>query len=197
MKNKFTDEYLLTLLNEAPADQANPDQQQQTTFSTTDQNATYEPQEQDASMDTGGDPNMDMGMDQGGEMDDDMGGGDPAMDGQQDPSMTGQPQVDSKDIIKKRRLFTDYKNLLEIMDNIMGVAATMLTKEVSDDARKIYRFVNEKMEENREKMSVVMTEQYLILSYQQLLTIYMYMKIATKSYSDIMHQIKTTFIDEF
>lgn len=189
----LSEEYLLSLLNEAPGD---PNTQ---TMPQNDPNATYEPTEQDASMGTEddmGEGDMDPGME---EMDmGDEGGGDPSgemsMDGGTDPSMGGAAApTNVKDVFKKRKLFNDYKELLEVIDNVMESSNKILLKNLPDDAQKIYTFIRDKMEENKQKIIIIMTEQYLLLSYQQLLTLYMYLKIATKSYTDIVKQISCMY----
>jgi len=188
--NEYSEKYLQSLLNEAPDDNADMGQ--------TSDNTTYEPQEQDASMGTEND--MGEGMDTG--MGDDMSmggdaGGDPSMGGDMggDASMGGDSSVNTKDLFKKRKLFKDYKDLLNTMDNVQEVAAHMISKNLPEDAKKIYTFLNHKMDENREKITIIMTEQYFNLSYQQLLTIYMYIKMATKLYADMVKQINDSYSD--
>jgi len=170
---------------------------QTATMQTSQDNAAFEPQEQNASMGTEndmgeGNMNMDPGME---EMD--MGGGDmdPSMSGTDgnmgtDPSM-GQPPV--KDVFKKRKLFKDYKDLLTVIENLEDISSNVLAKDLPEDAKKIYNFITHKMEENKEKIVIIMTEQYLNLSYQQLLTIYMYLKMATKLYSDMLKQLNDAY----
>jgi len=189
----LSEEYLLSLLNEAPGN-VQQTNQTQTTFSN-EPNTTYEPQEQDASMgienDMGEgsfDPGMEeMDMGSGNNMSGDMTmGGDPSMG-------LGSPSVNVKDIFKKRKLFNDYKALLEVIEELLGTTNKILSRDLSDDAQKIYMFVNQKMEENKQKVLIILTEQYLILPYKQLLTLYMYIKIATKSYADIVKQISVMY----
>jgi len=190
----YNKKYLSSLLSEAPEDQTG---EQQTQMST-DDNATYEPQEQDASMgteDSMGEEELDEGLEGG----DDMGGEDGAMDDMGGGAPAGGDMggaVNTKDIFKKRKLFKDYKDLLEALENIMDVSSHMLSKNLPDDAKKVYRFINGKMEENREKLKIVLTEQYFNLSYQQLLTIFMYIKMATKLYADMIKKLNDLYHDK-
>jgi len=195
---RYSEEYLLSLLNEAPNDNA---MGQTATMSNSD-NAAYEPQEQDASMgveNTTGDMNADPGMDEMdmGGMDDGMGGSGDASMGGMDSGMgmgTGDTaNVNTKDLFKKRRLFQDYKELLSATENVIEASATLIPKDLPEDAKKIFRFINRKMEENREKLNIILTEQFFNLSYQQLMTIYMYIKMATKLYTDMVKQISDLY----
>jgi len=193
----FSKDYLLSLLNEAPNDNMG----QTDTMQNSNPNATYEPQEQDASMgveNSTGDEAMDPGMeemDMGGE------GGDPSMDGMDGgmdsgASMGMDPSVNTKDLFKKRKLFTDYKDLLSSLENLMDVSANMISKDLPEDAKKVYTFINHKMDENKEKLIIILTEQYFNLSYKQLLTIYMYIKMATKLYADMIKQLNDLYSKE-
>ena len=159
-------------------------------MSNSNDNAAYEPQEQNASMDASSDPdgmgNMDPGME---EMDMGDGGG-------MDAGMGGAAGVNTKDLFKKRKLFNDYKELLSTIDNMMEISANIIPKDLSEDAKKIFRFVSHKMEENREKLIIILSEQYFNLSYQQLLTIYMYIKMATKLCADMLKQINDLYGDK-
>jgi len=193
---KYSEEYLLSLLNEAPADGT----MGQTANMSNSDNTAYEPQEQSASMgveNTTGDMNVDPGME---EMD--MSGMDDGMGGSADPSMGGmdsgmgtgtESPVNTKDLFKKRRLFQDYKELLTSIEHVIEVSATLVSKDLPEDAKKIYRFISRKMDENRDKLNIILEEQFFNLSYQQLMTIYMYIKMATKLYTDMVKQINDLY----
>jgi len=190
---KYSEDYLLSLLNEAPDDGSGMGQ---TATMTNSDNAAYEPQEQDATMDLDsgmGDGTSDPGME---EMDMGDGSMDAGMGGSMDAGMGGEPAVNTKDLFKKRKLFQDYKDLLSSMESIMEVSALLTTKDLTEDSKKIYRFLNHKMEENLEKVRIILTEQFFNLSYQQLLTIYLYIKMATKLYADMIKQINVLYRDE-
>lgn len=189
----LSEEYLLSLLNEAPEDQNQTMQQSD--------NATYEPREQDASMGTENDmgdgdlddgmQEMDMGDSGGDDMGGDMGGGagDQAAGG--DPAAT---PTNVKDVFKKRKLFKDYKDLLEVVDDILETTSKIIAKDLPEDVRKVFTFIRDKMRENREKLIIILTEQYLVLPYQQLLTLFIYLKIATKNYTEMVSKINAILV---
>jgi len=190
---KYSEDYLLSLLNEAPDDGSGMGQ---TATMTNSDNAAYEPQEQDATMDLDrgmGDGTSDPGME---EMDMGDGSMDAGMGGSMDAGMGGEPAVNTKDLFKKRKLFQDYKDLLSSMESIMEVSALLTTKDLTEDSKKIYRFLNHKMEENLEKVRIILTEQFFNLSYQQLLTIFMYIKMATKLYADMIKKLNDLYHDK-
>jgi hypothetical protein len=155
-----------------------------------------EPTESDSDM-SGGDDGMgegDMGDDGSGGMDDGMGGDDQgsgddtAASG--DDSLGGDDgasQIDPQEAIKKRMIFNDYKKLLNLIDDLSNAVSYINYDELSPDAKKIFNFIERKMSLNQESIKIILTEKFITMSYRQLLTIYSYMQIATKSYSEMIN----------
>lgn len=91
-----------------------------------------------------------------------------------------------KDTFKKRKLFDDYKNLLELYQNLINSISLIPYRELSEDAKKIFIFVERKINENNEKLKIIIMEQYFNIEYKELLTLYIYLKIAAKNFTEII-----------
>jgi len=161
-----------------------------------------EPMEQDADMgsdgDMGeGDPNPDAEDGDDMDMGDDMGMGDEGGEETGDASsggdagMGGDPvqSLTPTEALKKQKLFTEYRNLLHVMETAMESSEHIDYYSMSEDGKKIFNYLERKMNENHDKLILIMTEQYSKLPYSQLLTLYMYAKITVKSYSDILSSL--------
>lgn len=146
--------------------------------------------EGDSSMDLGddgmgGDSSGDMGMDSGGDMSGGMGAsGGMGMDGTTDPAS----QLDPKEAMKRRRLFDDYKNLYQLVDELITTIDYINCKNFTPSERKIFFFLEEKMKENKEKLRIILIEQFTKAEYKSLLTMFIYFKMSIKNYGDIVNK---------
>lgn len=93
---------------------------------------------------------------------------------------------DISEINKKRALYRDYKDLMEITNDLMNAISTIPYENLSDDTKKIFNFIELKMKENYEKLRIIMTEQYNILKYKDLMKLYLFLKMSIKSYNDLI-----------
>jgi hypothetical protein len=153
------------------------------------------PMEDDADMDSDGDmgegdtDSDDEGGDDDMSMDDDSGsdeGGDDSGSDDQGGGMGDDSSVSPTEAIKKSRLFKDYRNLLHSMEDSMDMAEKINYYEMSEDGKKIFNYLEKKISDNHDKMITIMTEQFSKLPYSQLMSMYMYMKIVVKSYTEIL-----------
>lgn len=125
-------------------------------------------QQQNGEVSPMGDPNQQgMGMDMNGGM----------VDGQ---------NADPEDIIKKRRLFKDYKELYTLIEDLFDISSMIHFESLSDDSKKIFNFIEKKMDENKDKLKIIMTEKFNELEYKELMMLFIYIKTATKSYAELL-----------
>jgi cobalamin biosynthesis protein CobT len=158
-----------------------------------------EPMEKDASANQDNDENG-MGEEAGGEDPtantdmndvggDDSGEGDSSGEegGGDDYSTTDEGESEnSEESLKKQRLFKDYKRLIDIMNDVMDLISLIPYDQLSEDAKKIFNFIEQKMNENYDKIIIIATKQFNNLTYKQLMTLYIYLKMNTKDYTDIV-----------
>lgn len=148
--------------------------------------ATDEPMEQDADMDQTpeedeedeGEGEEDMGDDMG-EENEDMS----AEDGMDESS----PE-EAEEVFKKRRLLQDYRDMYNTVIELRNAVTFINYNGLSDNEKKVFNFLEIKMKENQDKLNIVITEQFNKLSYKKLMTIYMYIKMSVKSYSDLIKE---------
>jgi hypothetical protein len=154
-----------------------------------------QPMEDDANMGMDGEMGGDdagMGDDSGGMgMDDGMGGDQQGgMGGGMDDG-TQQPQIDPDDAMRKRRLFTDYKELLDLTNELINTLSYINTSNFTESEERIIAFLESKLKDNKEKLRIILIEQFPTMEYKQLLTLYIYFKMTVKDFSDlIVHFMK-------
>jgi hypothetical protein len=157
-----------------------------------------EPMEQDAAVgnDDGGlgggsdddssDGGEDDGMgDLGGDDDsssDDGGGMDDGTDGEEDVS-----DVDKAEINRKIKLLDDYKELIDVNSNLIKVSALINTNIMTDKEKKLYNYCCAKLQENYDKLIIILNREYENMSYEKLLTLFYYCKIVCMNFSEMIN----------
>jgi hypothetical protein len=139
----------------------------------------------DGDSDMGGD---DLGDDEGGddEGDDDLGGEDGGGDSEDGG---GDSEMSPDEAMKKRKLFGEYKNLLQLTDELLNSINFIDVATFTPNEKKIYQFLQDKMKSTKEKIRIITIEQFSKMPYKQLLTLFLYLKMSVKSYTDIINEI--------
>lgn len=117
---------------------------------------------------------------------DDIDGEDSSTNDESSGDIGSSSTTDISEINKKRALYRDYKDLMEITNDLMNAISTIPYENLSDDTKKIFNFIEIKMKENYEKLRIIMTEQYNILKYKDLMKLYLFLKMSIKSYNDLI-----------
>lgn len=157
-----------------------------------------EPMEQDSNMGNGeqqDNPSSDeiSTDDMGGEgsegedgegMDDSSGGGESYDSSSYD---TGEEaQVDPKEAPKKKILFENFKKILSLSDEIINSISYLNYNNMSNDVKKIFNYMENKITNNHKKIILIMTSQFNVMSYKQLMTLYLYCKMTIQTYVEII-----------
>jgi hypothetical protein len=158
-----------------------------------------EPMEQDADMSNDGGDQQDGNNEDDGDMDGmDMGDGGDGENGDGGESSdggmggaesydTGDNSVDPKEAPKKKVLFNNFKKILSISDDIINSISYINSNEMSPDTKKIFNYMEKKITENHKKIVSIMTSQFTVMSYRQLMTLYLYCKMTVQSYVEIVN----------
>jgi hypothetical protein len=161
-------------------------------------NSDDEPTEKDSEMDlddgtdgedTDNSSGSDMDMGDGSEDDGDSSDGSDSEDGSLDGDSSSEDPQQVEESIKKKRLYKEYKNLLYLVDDLITSLSNLDFKDMSKNESKIYLFIDKKMDESQKKMRFIMTEQFPTKSYKELLTLFMYFKVQTKSYAELIDRL--------
>lgn len=90
------------------------------------------------------------------------------------------------DATKKLHLYKDYKDILDLYEKLINCFSLINFKELSDDTRKIFKYLNQKVNENYDKLNIIMLEKFSSLNYADLLKLYLYFKLNITSASEIL-----------